>query len=90
MIPDELPKFSIPHLENKAAKFLRENGEIGDHIPIDIDLLLERLEDVDLDVYRGLEENFDIQGCVLRDTKSGSLVVLIDEKLTDCAGPGVP
>ena len=73
----EPPTYTVAELERKAQAFLRE--QLGDDVPIpvDVDLLLERIEGVDLDYWPALRANHGLEGMVARDVESGRLLVFI-------------
>ncbi|MEW6250965.1 MAG: ImmA/IrrE family metallo-endopeptidase [Planctomycetota bacterium] len=81
-LPDP-PTYSVPELERKASEFLAEQLGAAPAIPIDIDLLLERLPGVQLDYFRGLRDEHGLDGMVLRDCDSGLLWIYIDEDVAD-------
>jgi hypothetical protein len=79
----EPPIYTVREIELRAAQFLREKLGSDLEIPIDIDLLLERVHGVDLDVWPGLKANHGLLGLVARDPADGLLYVFIDEHLAD-------
>ena len=79
----EPPAYDVYELERRAREFLRHHLGPDVSIPIDIELLLEKLEGVDLDHWPGLRANHGIEGMVARDPKTGELVVLIDDRIAD-------
>ncbi len=81
-IPDP-PTYKVREIESKARAFLIEHAGVRPEIPIDIELLLERLPGVHLDLKRGLEDRHSVHGMVLRDVETGELFVFIDEELAD-------
>lgn len=82
MLP-EPPTFDALELERLAREFLGQHFGSDIIIPVDVDLLVERVDGVDLDYWPGLRANHGIEGMIARDPKSGLLFVFIDDKLAD-------
>jgi hypothetical protein len=83
MLPDSLPQYTARELERRATDFLASQYRGEAEVPVDVEFLLETLPGVDLDVWRGLRENHQLDGIVLRDVQSGNIVIKIDEMLAD-------
>lgn len=81
-LPDP-PTYTVAELEDKASALLSEILGPEFDIPVDIDLLAERLEGVTLDYTRGLREHHSLDGMVLRDADTGELFIYVDEWLAD-------
>ena len=81
-LPDP-PTYDVPELERKATELLNEILGPEFDVPVDIDLLAERLKGVSLDYARGLREHHSLDGAVLRDTDTGELLIIVDEWLAD-------
>lgn len=81
-LPDP-PTYKVAELERKSAELLSEVLGPEYEIPVDIDLLAERIEGVSLDYVRGLRESHDLDGAVLRDIDTGEILIVIDEWLAD-------
>jgi hypothetical protein len=56
-------------------------------IPVDVELLIERIEGLDLDFWPALRENYGVEGGVWRDLDTGELFVYIDERVMDDDSP---
>ncbi len=81
-LPDP-PMYPVAELERRANALLAEHFGGDPPIPVDIDLLAERLDGVLLDYARALREDHGLDGMVLRDVDTGELLILIDEWLAD-------
>ncbi len=79
----EPPTYTVADLERRAQKFLHEQLGQDVPIPVDIDLLLEQVPEVDLDYWPGLRSNHGLEGMVARDVQKGSLYIFIDADLAD-------
>lgn len=79
----EPPTYAIGEIERRAHEFLRERYGSNVPIPVDVDLLLEKLPGVVLDYWPALRANHGLDGMVLRNVESGELVVHIDEQIAD-------
>jgi hypothetical protein len=66
-----------------AREFLGQHFGSDIIIPVDVDLLVERVDGVDLDYWPGLRANHGIEGMIARDPKTSLLFVFIDDKLAD-------
>ncbi len=75
------PTYNDPQLEDKARKLLDQRLGADFVIPIDVELVLERLQGVVLDFWPALKANHQVEGMVCRDTATGELCVFIDEEL---------
>lgn len=82
-MPPPFRQFAVPHLENKAEKLLREQFGDGYALPIDPELILEKIEDVDLDYWPRLAANHGIDGAVFFDVDDRTIRVFIDDVLAD-------
>ncbi len=82
MLP-EPPTYDALELERVAREFLGQHFGSDIIIPVDVDLLVERVDGVDLDYWPGLRANHRIEGMIARDPKTGLLFVFIDDKLAD-------
>jgi len=79
VIPDGLVKYTISQLENKAELALRQRPDVNFTAPINLELLVERLPDVELEVRAGLRTNFRCEGCVCKhDASCKDISVIID------------
>jgi hypothetical protein len=76
----------VGEIERKAQQFLIERLGENIDIPVDVEFLLESIPGVDLDCHRGLREQHNIDGMVMRNVEMGTLLVLIDEYLMDRQG----
>lgn len=81
-LPDP-PTYDIPEIERRARDLLGQHFGADIIVPVDIDLLIERLDGVDLDYWPGLRANYQIEGLVARDPQTGRMFVFIDDKLAD-------
>ncbi len=79
----EPPTYEVRELEQRAEQFLAEHSEQPLSIPVDVDLLLERLPGVDLDIWRDLRDTHRLEGMVMREPETGKLFIFIDEWLAD-------
>jgi hypothetical protein len=79
----EPPTHDVKELETRASQFIREKLRNDFQLPIDIDLLLERVPEVKLDIWPRLKANHGVLGMVARDSADGSLWVFIDDRLAD-------
>lgn len=86
MLPKKLPQYTVTDLERRASHFLAERYGGGLEIPIDVDFLLETLPNVDLDVWPNFRQNHQVIGITMRDPKTGTLFIKIDEQLADQEG----
>lgn len=77
-----LPRYSIQELERRAANALVEHLESPLVIPVDVDLLAERLPGVDLDYSPGLLTRFGLPGVVFRRAV-GAYTIVIDMDVAD-------
>jgi len=79
----EPPTYTVKQLELKAQQFLQQ--QFGDivTVPVDVELLLEKIEGVDLDFGPALRQNHGLDGMVLRDPQTAELFVIIDEWLAE-------
>ncbi len=78
-----VPTYTVSEIERKSRELLtREFGQELT-IPIDAELILERMEGVFFDVWPGLSGNHCIIGMTCRDTSTGEICVFIDEELAD-------
>jgi IrrE N-terminal-like domain len=84
-MPAENPvkTYSVAALERLARDYLAQNFGTDVLIPVDVDLLVEKAENVMLDVWPKLQANHKVLGMVLRDVSSGELFIYIDEDLAD-------
>ena len=73
----EPPTYTVADLERRAQKFLHEQLGQDVPVPVDIDLLLERVPEVDLDYWPGLRGNHGLEGMVARDVQKGALYILL-------------
>lgn len=82
-LSDSPQTFTVNELEQKARDLL--DSQFGSilQIPIDIDLIIERTPNVDLDYWPGLRPNHGVAGMVLRDKDSGIMYVMIDDRIAD-------
>src|SRR5262249_24550230 len=80
-MPFDLPTFGDDFLECEAAQFLQTHLGPDVPIPVDVELLIERIEGLDLEYWPALRENYGVEGGVWRDLVSGELLVYIDEKV---------
>jgi hypothetical protein len=77
----DLPTFSDDFLEREATQFLQKHLGPDVPIPVDVELLIERIEGLDLDWWPALRQNYGVEGGVWRDADTGELFVYIDEKV---------
>lgn len=84
---DKIPTYTVTELERRARRYLEDEYGPDIPIPVEIDLLLEEVEQVDLDDWPKLRTNHGIEGGVWRDAKTGELVVYIAEELMDDETP---
>ena len=68
-------------IERLASAFLTEQLGPDVSIPVDIDILLERIDGVTLDILP--MHHHGTEGAIIRDADSGELFVWIDERLAD-------
>ena len=76
MVLPEPPTYEALELERLAREFLGQHFGSDIVIPIDVDLLVERVEGVDLDYWPGLRANHRIEGMIARDPKTGEYACL--------------
>lgn len=79
----EPPTYSVAQIERKAHDFLQARLGHNVQIPIDVEILLERMDGVVLDVWPKLREGHGVAGMVLRDLDSGELLIHIDDWIAD-------
>jgi hypothetical protein len=77
------PTYTVAELEPKAHHLLHDQVGPILSIPVDVELLLERMPGVDLDYWPGIRENHGLDGLVMRDSATGELFVMIDEWLAN-------
>ncbi len=82
MIP-EPPTYDVPEIERLAREFLGQHFGSDIIVPVDVDLLVERVDSVDLDYWPGLRANHGIEGMIARDPETSRLFVFIDDRLAD-------
>jgi hypothetical protein len=70
---ERLPTYTVRQLESKATDYLREHLGPDVPIPVDVELLVERVEGIDLDEWPKLRTNHGIEGGVWRDLDTGEL-----------------
>lgn len=77
------PTYTVKQIENRAIQLLAE--QLGQEltIPVDVELILERLDGVFFDIWPGLRGNHSVEGMVCRDTQTGEICVFIDDLLAD-------
>jgi hypothetical protein len=82
VIRGRLPRYSIKELERRAAETLAAYLPAPVAVPVDVDLLAERLPGVDLDYTPGLLERFGLPGVVFRRA-AGAYTIRIDMDVAD-------
>ncbi len=82
MTRGRLPRYSIRELERRAAETLARYLEAPLVMPIDVDLLAERLPGVELDLSPGILERFGLPGVVFRRAP-GAYTIRIDMDVAD-------
>lgn len=82
MIPDGLVTYSAAEIETLAEQDLRRRPDIDPSAPINLELLIERLPNVDLEPRDGLAAEFQCEGCIcgLENDKSRT-IVLVDKAI---------
>ena len=80
MTPGHLPRYSIPALERLAARALADHLDAPLTIPMDVDLLAERLPGADLDLIPDLLGRFGTPGLVFRRAP-GVYTIVIDAEV---------
>jgi Zn-dependent peptidase ImmA (M78 family) len=78
----EPPTYTVSELERIARAFLAERLGQSIPIPVDIDLLVEKIDGVELDYWPGLRAR-GLDGMVLRDPSTRQVMIVIDEPLAD-------
>ena len=75
MSPDfsDLPIYPAKDLERKANELLLENLGPDPSVPIDVELILERMDGVFFDYWPALRENHQLDGMVCNDVKTHEL-----------------
>jgi len=82
---DLLRTYSVAELERIAEDYHRRSGD-GFYIPVDIDLLVEKKENVDLDIWPGLQANHKLLGMVgINPEDEKKIRIYIDADLADRA-----
>lgn len=61
-MPLDLPTFGDDFLEREATQFLQTHLGPDLPIPVDMELLIERIEGLDLDYWPALRANYGIEG----------------------------
>jgi hypothetical protein len=84
----DLQTFSDDFLEGEAAQLLQKHLGPDVPIPVDVELLIERMEGVDLDCWPGLQKRYGVEGGVWVDADTQQLFVFIDEEMMDDESPG--
>jgi len=79
----DAPTYTAAQLEALAREFVHANAGSPPEIPVDVEIMLERLPGVSLDIRPALQARFGVMGMVLRDVSTGDIVVYIDDKLAD-------
>jgi hypothetical protein len=79
----EPPTYDVPEIERLAREFLGQHFGSDIIVPVDVDLLVERVDSVDLDYWPGLRANHGIEGMIARDPETSRLFVFIDDRLAD-------
>jgi len=84
---DEVRIYTHAELIRQAEAYLI--GRFGRTIPItvDVDLLVEKDELGDLDLWPKLLANHQVEGAVLRDVESGQIFIVVDADLADDETP---
>lgn len=82
MTRGRLPRYSIRELERRAADTLAAHLEAPLAIPVDVDLLAERLPGVDLDYTPGILDRFGLPGVVFRRAP-GAYTIRVDMDVAD-------
>ena len=82
MTRGRLPRYSIRELELRAAETLTGYLEAPLAIPVDVDLLAERLPGVDLDYSPGILDRFGPPGVVFRQAP-GAYPIRVDMDVAD-------
>jgi len=77
-----LPRYSIQELERRAAEALATHLEGPLVVPVDVDLLAERLPGVELDLSPGILERFGLPGVVFRRAP-GAYTIRIDMEVAE-------
>jgi hypothetical protein len=77
----DLPVFKDDFLESEAAQLLQVHLGPDVPIPVDVELLIERIEGLDLDSWPVLRARYGVVGVTCRDTQSGQLFVYVDEEV---------
>jgi hypothetical protein len=82
---DLLRTYSVAELERIAEEYHGKSGD-GFYIPVDIDLLVEKREDVDLDIWPGMQANHKLLGMVgINPQEEKKIRIYIDADLADRA-----
>lgn len=85
MNPDKLLRtYTAAQLESIARdqiQNLKKQGLFS--IPVDIELIVERLHKIQIDVQRGLKESHNIWGMIGHRKDSDKFIILVDENLFD-------
>jgi hypothetical protein len=86
-MPFDLPAFPDDFLEREATQFLQTHLGPDVPIPVDVELLIERIEGLDLDWWPALRVKYGVAGGVWRDADTGELFIFIDEKVMEDDSP---
>lgn len=78
---NHLRTYDIPELERIAHEELRKLHDIT--IPVDIETIVEKFHNIEIDVQRGLKDNYYTWGMVGPDLDKKKFVILIDDQLLD-------
>ena len=79
-----LRTYSAAELERLALQQLQKLKKLGHSaIPIDIEIIVEKLCGIKIDVQRGLKEQHSTWGYVSVDQDSNEFVIVVDDQLLD-------
>ena len=81
-----LRTYSAAELERLASQQLQELKKLGHFTtPIDIETIVEKLYGIEIEVQRGLKEQYSIWGFVGVDQDTNEFVIVVDDQLLDLA-----
>ena len=80
---DRVKVYSVAELERLTTDYLA--GQFGSDvlIPVNVDLLVEKVEGIKLDVWPKLQANHKVLCMVVRDVGMGEVFIYIDDDLAD-------
>ncbi len=75
-------QYPVGELERRAFILLRERCKPAITVPVDIDFLVEQEPGMDLDIWPGLMDSYQVAGLVCKEP-SGIFVIYIDARIAD-------